>query len=138
MERSGPGDRIQHATGVRLEDPAGDDPAVGDGRFDQWAIVDVMGHQRYIGRVTEQVIAGKGFVRVDVPESKGESGFTKLIGPDEIHSISPVSEQLAREMCGRKKQYPIEFYELPEVRRLPAGTETLIDDAEDYDVDDYE
>lgn len=130
MDRSAPRDGVPNAAGVRLDDPSTDGP----GGFDQWAIVDVMGHQRYIGRVTEHVIAGKGFVRVDVPESNGESGFTKLIGPDAIHSISPISEQLAREMCGRRRQYPIEYYDLPEVKRLPAGTETLIDDEEDYDV----
>jgi len=64
--------------------------------FDQWAVVDVMGHQRYAGRVTEQVIAGAGFIRVDVPETKGGPGFTKLFGPGAIHSITICTEASAR------------------------------------------
>lgn len=44
--------------------------------FDQWAIVDVMGHQRYAGRVTEETLAGAGFIRVDVPEVKRRNHAT--------------------------------------------------------------
>ena len=36
-------------------------------KFECWAIVEVMGHSRYAGRVTEQAIGGCAFVRVDVP-----------------------------------------------------------------------
>lgn len=32
-----------------------------------WAIVELFGHARIAGRVTEQVIAGQGFIRADVP-----------------------------------------------------------------------
>ncbi|WP_436716584.1 hypothetical protein U8335_04005 [Roseiconus lacunae] len=86
------------------------DPGVG---FDEWAIVDVMGHQRYIGKVTEQTVAGKGFVRVDVPAVDDRPGFTKLIGPASVHSISPVDESIARKMCETTRQTPIESYQLP-------------------------
>lgn len=65
-------------------------------RFDQWAIVDVMGHQRYAGRVTEQTIAGDGFVRVDIPSIKGRPAFSKLFAPGAIHSITPCTEEVAR------------------------------------------
>ena len=46
--------------------------------FDQWCIVEVMGHQRYVGRVTEQVIAGTGFVRVDIPKTEETQAWTNL------------------------------------------------------------
>ncbi len=36
--------------------------------FDTWAVVEVMGHNTYAGRVTEQAIGGASFIRVDVPE----------------------------------------------------------------------
>ena len=35
--------------------------------FEQWAIVEIFGHQRIAGKVTEQTIGGCSFVRVDVP-----------------------------------------------------------------------
>ena len=36
--------------------------------FECFALVEIFGHTRIAGKVTEQVIAGTGFVRVDVPE----------------------------------------------------------------------
>lgn len=67
--------------------------------FDQWSVVDVMGHQRYAGRVTEQVIAGAGFIRVDVPETKSGPGYTKYFGPGAIHSITMCTEASARKVA---------------------------------------
>ncbi len=79
--------------------------------FDSWAIVDVMGHQRFIGRVTEQVIAGQGFIRVDVPdvesEDPGAISFTKVLGAKSIYMIEPVSKDTALAMCKRGKQLSI-------------------------------
>lgn len=105
--------------------------------FDQWAIVDVMGHQRYIGRVTEQVVAGKGFVRVDVPAVDDERpGFTKLLGVGSIYAISPVTEEIAREMSRRRTQTPIEAYELPKPPALPSPTLEPCGDAFNCDEED--
>lgn len=99
--------------------------------FDQWAIVDVMGHQRYVGHVTEQVVAGTGFVRIDVPAEDGSVAFTKLIGAASIYAISPVSEHVAREMAKRSEKTPIAEYDLPR----PALPPQLLtrDPHQDYD-----
>lgn len=80
--------------------------------FDQWAIVDVMGHQRYVGRVTEEVIAGQGFVRVDIPATDKLQAWTKLIGTASIYAITPVSEEIARAMANNRQTEPIAAYEL--------------------------
>ncbi|MDD2657785.1 MAG: hypothetical protein PHD04_03970 [Candidatus Pacebacteria bacterium] len=48
-----------------------------DNKFDEWAIIDLFGHQKIAGRVSEQQIGGASFVRVDVPL---EPPFTKLFG----------------------------------------------------------
>ena len=97
--------------------------------FDQWAIVDVMGHQRYVGRVTEQVIAGAGFVRVDVPKTDKLESWTKLVAPAAIHSITPVSEEIARAMANREQREPIQAYEL--TPKLTA--QASFDYGDDYD-----
>lgn len=60
---------------------------VDESKFDVWAVVELFGHQRIAGRVTEQVIAGQGFIRVDVPAIGNQSGFTRLFGSGAIYSI---------------------------------------------------
>lgn len=105
-------------------------PSQADEKFDQWAIVDVMGHQRYIGRVTEQVIAGCGFIRVDVPNEDGSIAFTKLVGTASIYAISPVQQEVALQMNRGRRPTPIEAYALPEpTTRQPTMTR---DPDEDY------
>lgn len=60
--------------------------------FEQFAIVELFGHQVIAGKVTEQVIGGQGFLRVDVPETKGVAAFTKFYGPGAIYAITPCDE----------------------------------------------
>ncbi|TWU67280.1 hypothetical protein V7x_28540 [Crateriforma conspicua] len=109
--------------------------------FDQWAVVDVMGHQRYVGHVTEETVAGCGFIRVDVPATDKRPSFTKLLGTSSIYAISPVSESIARRMAAGRDQTPIESYELPEGRsglviESAAGTATAQGDDFDDDMED--
>ena len=96
--------------------------------FDEWSIVDVMGHQRYIGRTTEQVVAGCGFIRVDVPETEHTQAFTKLIGTSSIYAISPVSEAVARTMVSQRKQTPIASYDLPRLTEVMREVEVRDND----------
>jgi hypothetical protein len=76
-------------------------------KFDEWAIVDVMGHQRFVGRVTEQVVAGQGFVRVDIPATEKVAAWTKLIGPGSIYAITPVTKDVAIAMAEKRNETPI-------------------------------
>jgi len=64
--------------------------------FDQWAILEIMGHVRLAGRAREQAIAGAGFLRIDVPEANGVPAFTRLYRVNSIYSITLVSEDFAR------------------------------------------
>jgi len=41
-----------------------------DNTFDVWAILEIMGHTRIAGRVTEQALGGSALIRVDVPALK--------------------------------------------------------------------
>jgi hypothetical protein len=91
--------------------------------FKMWAVVEVMGHQQYAGFVTEQEVAGQGFVRVDVPgsEETGE-GFSKLFGTGAIYCITPVSEEVALEVVQRMRQKPLSVWSPSFQRSLPSPT----------------
>lgn len=87
-------------------------------KFDQWAIVELFGHQRIAGRVTEQTIGGCAFVRVDVPECEAvgsnppTQAFTKLFGNGAIYGISFVDEATARMAARQLRVRPINAFEL--------------------------
>lgn len=83
--------------------------------FEQWAILEIMGHNKFAGFVTEQVIGGASFVRVDVPECGDDHPqFTKLFGAASIYCITPVEERLARAMAVSLRQQPVHTYDLPQ------------------------
>lgn len=110
--------------------------------FDEWALVELMGHQRIAGRVTEAEIGGCKFVRVDVPESDGRQPLTKFLGPSSIYAITPMSEETAREVAGRIDSAPITVWdarrlvEIEDKRRhpeLPADTEDEQDEDDELE-----
>ena len=82
--------------------------------LDAWALVEIMGHKRFAGRITEQVVAGQGFIRVDVPEVEADGekveAFTKIVGPSSIYSITPVSETVARAMAAMMRERPVQTW----------------------------
>lgn len=93
-------------------------------KFQEWAIVEVMGHRRFIGLVSEQVIAGTGFVRIDIPASEGEPAWTKFVGSASIYAITPVSEEIARGIASQSNQVPVMAYDLPPRIEGPGGNPT--------------
>jgi len=106
-------------------------------KFEQWCIVEIMGHQTYAGLVTEQVLGGASFVRVDVPESEGIPAFSKCFGAASIYCITPVTEEIARLRAKSLRQAPLSVYDLPaEVRermRTPAIAGPVNDDSDRWD-----
>jgi hypothetical protein len=88
-----------------------------DGRFDQWCLVEIMGHQQIVGRVTETTLAGGAFLRVDVPAVGKEKAFTRLYSPGSIYCISPISEEVARKMIAREtyRNKPVSPFDLPQL-----------------------
>jgi hypothetical protein len=68
--------------------------------FEGWAILEIMGHRRLAGWLTEQEIAGHGFLRIDVPVGGGEEGdvASQFYSPSSVYAITPCSEEIAREL----------------------------------------
>lgn len=106
--------------------------------FEQWAVVELFGHQRIAGKVTEQTIGGCSFVRVDVPALDTSTvtrygrvetipaapGFTKLYGNGAIYGMTFVTEDTAKAAAANMRVQPIDAYGIEEMLRasgkLPA------------------
>lgn len=91
-------------------------------KFEAWGIVDLFGHQRLAGRITEQAIGGCSFVRVDVPAVDGQAEHTRLFGNGAIYGISFTSEDVARQVAQALKARPVSPWDLPRAPALPDST----------------
>lgn len=79
--------------------------------FDQWCVLELFGHQRLAGKVTQAPFGN--FLRVDVPDSTGEKTIcTKFYNPQAIYSISPVDKEIAVAVATRLAPEPVSKYEL--------------------------
>lgn len=79
-----------------------------------WAVVEIMGHKRYAGFVSEHVIGGASFVRVDVPACDDKAAFSKMFGASSIYCITPVTEDVARGVAGQIREEPITPWDIPQ------------------------
>jgi hypothetical protein len=91
---------------------------IGKDVFKQWALVELFGHSRIAGLVTEQSIGGCSFLRVDVPAFEGSAAFTKCYGNGAIYSMTFVTEEVARAAAKAYHVEPVHVYEIPELRQL--------------------
>lgn len=99
-----------------------------ENKFEEWALVELFGHQKIVGKVSEATLAGGAFLRVDVPEFNGESAFTRYFGPGAIYSINPVSEQVARDLAMRYRNQPVQRFELPQIAEKAQDPEDYCDE----------
>jgi hypothetical protein len=83
--------------------------------FEEWCLVELFGHQKIVGKVTEATMAGGAFLRVDVPAFNGAPAFTRFYSPGAIYGISPISEQIARELMDQYRNEPVSRFELPQL-----------------------
>ena len=64
-------------------------------KFESWAIIELFGHQRIAGYVTECSIGGCSFVRVVVPAIGKSQPITKMFGSGAIYAITLVDQDAA-------------------------------------------
>lgn len=98
-------------------------------KFEQFAIVELFGHQIIAGMVSEQVIGGQGFVRVDVPTVEGQEGFTKFYGAGAIYAITPCNEETMTAAVLGLRQKPIDVWKL-HLPQLQTGSNRADDEDE--------
>lgn len=80
--------------------------------FDQWCIVELFGHQRYAGRVS-QAEWPPGFARLEVPATPGHEAVTQLLSPQSIYRLTPTTEEIATRVAAQCRPEPVHRWELP-------------------------
>ena len=120
-------------------------------KFEDWAIVEVMGHQTYAGFVTTQAFGQAVLFRVDVPElperdrtlNRAEyingvyyesgsvvrespvPGYSKLIGAGSIYAITPCTEDAAKLAVDRVQPRKLTLLSVPVKAEIAAPPDEI-------------
>ena len=81
-------------------------------KLELFAIVELFGHQRIAGKVTEQTVGSSTFIRIDVPETDAQPSFSRIVNPSAIYALNPVTEEVMKEMARGIQQKPIEAWDI--------------------------
>ena len=108
--------------------------------FDCWAVLELMGHVRMAGRVTEEQRFGATVGRIDIPD--GNRFTTVYFGGSSIYRMTPTTEEIARSVAHQNRPQPVHRWELPNpespenVKKV--ANRILVDDEpeDDYDNED--
>jgi hypothetical protein len=85
--------------------------------FKEWAVVELMGHQKIAGLVSEANIGSACLLRVDVPETKTHAKFTKFYGGGAIYAMTLVDEETAKMVAESLDPVPLARWEVHEQMR---------------------
>lgn len=78
-----------------------------------WGILELMGHRRLGGYLSEVTVAGAAMVRVDVPHPQhlSEMSATQIYSGQAIYCITPTTEEIARAIA-RDAPQPVSRWDL--------------------------
>lgn len=99
-----------------------------------WAIVELMGHVKMAGYVTEEERFGGKMGRIDIPHPAGD--VTQYFGGSSVYRVTPCTEDVARAFAAGNRPQPVSLWqlELPmprsSTRDVPSGGQD-----DDYDPD---
>lgn len=75
------------------------------------------------GKVSEVTVAGKGMLRIDVPEDGAHPAYSRLVSPEAVYALNPTTEELATSAAAAFRPRPVNDWELP--RGLLPSAETV-------------
>lgn len=85
--------------------------------FEGWAILELMGHRRLAGYVSEVELAGAGMLRLDIPATVGDGpneniATTQFYSPSSLYCLTPTTEEVARRAAYLSMPRPVSRWEL--------------------------
>ena len=76
-------------------------------KFESWGLLELFGHQRLAGKLSEQTIGGCHFIRIDVPEVGETAAYTRFFTQGAIYGMTPMEDETARKLApGRSRPPP--------------------------------
>lgn len=70
-----------------------------DETFEFWTVVELFGHQKIAGRLTEKPKGSVIFFQIDVPDDKDGFAYSRIINASSIYAINPTDEETVRRIC---------------------------------------
>lgn len=83
-----------------------------EAKFGQWGILELMGHVRLGGFVTEETLFGTALGRIDIPGPNG-ARTTQYFGGSSIYRLTPTTEELATAVALHGQPEPVHRWEMP-------------------------
>lgn len=102
-------------------------------KFESWGLLELFGHQRLAGKLSEQTIGGCHFIRIDVPEVGETAAYTRFFTQGAIYGMTPMEEATARKLAAYLRAVPVSPYEL---RSVEPARQLAHSAADDNDEDD--
>lgn len=100
--------------------------------FEQWAVLELMGHRRLAGLLSEQTIAGAAFLRIDIPSDTEIPKATQWYAPGAVYAITPCTETTARRIAEAVAwSPPVSEWEIPRLN-TPEHVDSWQHDPADY------
>ncbi len=96
-------------------------------KFEAWGLLELFGHQRLAGRLTEQTIGGCHFIRIDVPAVGEVQEYTRFFSQGAIYGITITTEDVARRLAEGMRARPISAFDLPQRPALPGARDDEYD-----------
>lgn len=85
--------------------------------FESWGVVELFGHRRLGGLLSEATLFGGSFLRIDIPAPGPVGGkefvATQYYGDKAVFSLTTTSEEAARLVAAGNQPAPVHVWELP-------------------------
>ena len=76
------------------------------------AVIELMGHRRLAGYVSEAQMYGTTLLRIDVVQGEGSTA-TQFYGGASIYALTPTTEEMVERIAGSNRVEPVQRWELP-------------------------
>ena len=98
--------------------------------FEEWAILELMGHRRLAGLVKEETLGAASFIRIDVPDGDGGFSATQYYNPAAVYCMTPTTKEMAEQVAAQNSPEPVSRWELPAPD--PDPDEKVMEDTGDH------